>query len=108
MKHKGRIWIEHCASSEWGNRIMQEIAKERFAKDPSLDVVEVYEHAGWSLAWNRDGEIVASANDMAWFPQSVRDWAALFSGFEHVGYTRRDDGIDQRCPNYFPALAAVA
>lgn len=105
---KGRIWLEHCADNEWGNEVMRQIAQERFDADPSIDVVEVYEHAGWSLSWNRDGQIVGTANDAARLPPSVREWASQFDGFEMVGYCRRQEEFIHYFSNYYPALAAVA
>lgn len=57
---KARTWVEYMAHHEWGNELMIVIAMERFEKDPTLDLVEVNEHAGWWLSFNRHGMIVGS------------------------------------------------
>lgn len=105
---KARIWMEHLARDEWGNELMREVAAERFRRDPSIDVVEVCEHGGWHLSYNRDLTIVGTANDMAQLSTVAHRWAQAFDGAEIVGEIRRDNDIDQRYPNYFPALSAVA
>jgi hypothetical protein len=55
------------ADNEYGNELMTQIAKDtfnQFPNDPNL-VVYVVEHAGWFLAFNRDLNIVGTANDSA-------------------------------------------
>lgn len=105
---KARIWMEHLARHEWGNELMKDIAAERFNRDPSIDVVEVWEHGGWHLSWNRDMLVVGTANDTAQLANAAYEWGQRFDGSTIVGETRRDDMIDQRYPNYFSALSAVA
>ena len=51
--------------NEWGNELMQQVAMEFFADNPSCMFVQVIEHAGWQLGWRRDGSIWTTANDMA-------------------------------------------
>ena len=104
---QARIWMEHCARNEWGNETMQDIAKRRFEEDASIDIVEVWEHGGWHLSWNRDLIVVGTANDMAQFSRKAIDWCKQFTGSAIVGETRRDDMIDQRYPNYFPCISAA-
>ena len=38
----------HLADNEWGNRVMERVARETFESFPQADVVIVYEHAGWA------------------------------------------------------------
>lgn len=105
---KARVWIEHLARDEWGNEVMKKVAEARFAADPSIDVVTVHEHAGWSLSWNRAGDVVGTANDAAWFPQRVRDFCRQFAEFVVVGDAWRDTKTENRWPGYFPVLAVAA
>lgn len=105
---KARTWVEHMAHHEWGNELMIVIAMERFEKDPTLDLVEVNEHAGWWLSFNRQGLCVGSANDMAAFSDEVRRWRKQFTGSDHVGYSRRENGFEHKWDNYYPALHKVA
>jgi hypothetical protein len=77
----------HLADDEWGNSLMQEIAETAIAnwKGPGELVVEVYEHAGWHLAWARiDGQItcVSSANDCAQFPKKIKQFWSDFNRCE--------------------------
>ena len=106
---KARIWIEHLADNEWGNELMRKVAMERFEKDPSLDIVEVNEHAGWSLSYTKTGMIVGSANDMAEYPPETKKWCKQFTGSEIVGYNRRNPeyGVDHKYDGYYPVLACV-
>ena len=74
----------HMADDEWGNSLMQEIAETAIAgwKGPGELVVEVYEHAGWYLAWSRiDGKIacVSSANDCAQFTKKIKQFWCDFN-----------------------------
>lgn len=87
---------------------MRRIAEERFEKDATLDIVEVSEHAGWWLSFNRHGMIVGTANDMAQFPKEVRIWRQQFTGCNNVGYTRRTDGFEYKHDDYYPVLHKVA
>lgn len=52
-------------SSQEDGRIMENIAQEYFENHPDKAFVEVYEHAGWWLVFNRELRIVGTANDMA-------------------------------------------
>ena len=108
---KARLWMEHLAPKECGNELMAKIAAERFAADPRLDVVEVWEHGGWHLSFRNDGRVVGTANDMAQFSREVLDWGRQFDSTEFVGECRRsDDGNHQehRREAAFPRLAACA
>ena len=59
-----KLWI-YLGPKEWGNELMCQVAREAFANDTSLDVVQVNEHGGWYLTFLRDGTIVGTANDQA-------------------------------------------
>lgn len=50
---------------EWGNQLMQQVAEQFFADNPSCMFVQMIEHAGWALGFRRDGSIWSTANDMA-------------------------------------------
>lgn len=103
-----RIWTDYCADDEWGNETMARIARERFEKDHTIDIVEVSEHAGWHLSFNRDGLVVGTANDVVVWSDEVKTWRRQFKDGVRVGHCRRTNGIDQRDDNYFPAIAQVA
>jgi hypothetical protein len=52
------------ADDEWsGSGIMEEVARQALADYPDLDCVEVYEHAGWYLIYDRKMRVVGTAND---------------------------------------------
>ena len=63
--------------------------------DKDLDYVEVWEHGGWHLSWNRDLVIVGTANDQARMSDEYRKWRRQFEtpdGHWHndlVGWIRR-------------------
>jgi hypothetical protein len=59
--------VIRLADNEWGNTLMEEVAREFFRDHPELDPleVEVIEHAGWHLTFLRDLTIADTANDMA-------------------------------------------
>ena len=108
---KARKWLIHCSDSEWGNETMERLAKKCFADDPSIDIVEVYEHAGWHLSWARPGHIVGTANDMAMFSPAAIDWCKQFDGCTLVGYERRQYIGDHQVHyynSYWPKVAEVA
>lgn len=86
----------YMADTEWSSHehydIMPRLAREALAADDTLDFIKVYEHGGWWLSFNRAGHVVASANDMAKFPDAVRQWWDQFDGAEFVGSIRRETG----------------
>ena len=55
--------IIHLADDEYGNEAMKDAARHALALFPDVDCVEVYEHSGWWLIYDRTGRIVATAND---------------------------------------------
>lgn len=63
----------YLADNEWGNELMQEVAKEAFSTHEgqlSPFVVDVREHAGWFLQYtliDKKMVVVGTANDMANF-----------------------------------------
>jgi GH15 family glucan-1,4-alpha-glucosidase len=103
---KARQFLIHCADNEWGNEVMLQLAKERFAADPTLDIVEVYEHGGWFLAWNRDLVCVGTANDMARLSPEARSFLKKFTDRQYVGQHRRPDEPSYY-PCYWPRLASA-
>lgn len=90
VKRKARMFTESLGSNEWGNELMWQVANERFAADPTLDVVEVHEHGGWYLSYNRDGLIVDTANDTCRMSSKVYEWWSNFAGVEYAGSRRRN------------------
>ena len=66
MKHSPTGYcLIHLADDEWGNRFMDQVAREYFAEQPECMFVEVYEHAGWFLGFRKDMSIWATANGEA-------------------------------------------
>lgn len=61
----GEYAMVFLGDSEWGNDTMDRVAQEFFAANPTCEFVQVQEHAGWMLAYRRDGSIWNTANDMA-------------------------------------------
>jgi len=61
----------YCKSNEWGNEIMQKKAQDVFMRYPDVEIVYVWEHAGWFLVFRRDMEIIGTANDRACFPEDI-------------------------------------
>ena len=84
--------IVHLAMDEWGNRKMLEVARETFEDFPEADFVEVSEHAGWFLQWNRDEVCVGTANDMAELSDESHEWGKQFGGVDLIAAIRRDTG----------------
>lgn len=82
---KARMMVVRCGPSDWGNERMAALAKEAFEGAPEVDVVDVYEHGGWRLAYNRSGLVVGTANDMAVMGPAVREFWGQFSGVEYAG-----------------------
>ena len=56
----------YLAENEWGNQIMREVAEQWFRDHPACQFVQIYEHAGWWLAFHRgDLETIGTANTEA-------------------------------------------
>lgn len=73
--------------NQWGNELMYELAERAFRRLDGIEnlVVEVVEHAGWFLDFTMiNGKIrtVGTANDMAYFPEFVREHCRKFNGCE--------------------------
>ena len=66
------------AAGVWGNEAMEQAARDRLASDLSLDCVEVLEHGGWFMTWNRDLVCVDTANESAVLTPAARKWWAQF------------------------------
>lgn len=56
------------SGDEWDNDTMLAVARDWFARHPACQFVNVYEHAGWNLTFNRAEVCVGSANHEAVFP----------------------------------------
>jgi hypothetical protein len=105
---KARKWVIYCGDDDWGNTRMEQLAREKFASDHSIDCITVYEHGGWFLSFNRDFIVIGTANDMAHLSPKAHEWARQFTGIEVVGYDRRGQ-CSHTYDNYWPRLAeAVA
>lgn len=83
-----KLWIK-LGPNEWGNELMRQVAREAFATDPSLDAVQVNEHAGWFLTFLRDGTVVETANDQACLDQKAIDFLSSIYGYDWAGEIRR-------------------
>ncbi len=103
---KARKWVVYCADNEWGNTVMEALARAKFADDPSIDCITVHEHGGWFLSFNRDMVCVGTANDMARLSPESRTWAKRFDGCEIVGYERRPEPAHVY-DHYWPRLASA-
>ena len=68
-----RVYI-HLGPKEYGNLLMEQVAREAFETYPAAHKVTVHEHGGWWLAYRRDLRVVGTANDCAVFDQDVKDW----------------------------------
>jgi hypothetical protein len=83
-----KLWIK-LADNEWGNELMVQVAMEAFTSDPSLDAVQVNEHAGWYVTFLRDGTIVSTANDQAHLSNRAREFLNTIYGYDFAGEIRR-------------------
>jgi hypothetical protein len=93
VERGGKIYAKklyvYLGPKEWGNELMSEVATEAFAADPSLDAVEVSEHAGWFLTYLRDGTIIETANDRAHLAVNATKFLKSIHGFDSAGEIRR-------------------
>jgi hypothetical protein len=72
-KTMNRVFI-HLGTKEYGNQIMETVARETFAAYTTADKVTIYEHGGWWLSYRRDMQVVGTANDCAVFSDDIKDW----------------------------------
>jgi hypothetical protein len=74
----------HLGANEWSTPLMEEVAKQYFDAHPDVDplVVEVVEHAGWYMAWLRDGTCVDTANDMAVLSPKAKEFYGRVRGWK--------------------------
>jgi hypothetical protein len=79
----------HLAEDEWGNDVMWRVAQGVFAEFPNVDLVTVYEYAGWMLGYLRDGTVVESANDGAVFHGKALEFRQKMTRVEVLGEIRR-------------------
>lgn len=79
-----KIALERCSELEWGHETMKQKALDRMASSPSIDAVEVQEHGGWFLTFNREGLIIDTANDMACLSGVAREWLKQFNSRTYV------------------------
>jgi hypothetical protein len=99
------LWI-HLAPDEWGSELMERVATNEFRARgcPSDLLIEVYEHAGWSLSyiWDEASErviVVESANDSAVFQGKAAEWRSTRKEamldetleYKYLGCIRRED-----------------
>lgn len=75
----GDFDVIQLADREYGNTLMREVAMEHLRVHPTLQFVEVREHAGWYLGYRRNGSIWTTANDGARlepgaYPGTLRLW----------------------------------
>jgi hypothetical protein len=93
VERDGKIYAKklyvYLGPKEWGNELMSEVATEAFAADPSLDAVEVNEHAGWFLIYLRDGTIIGTANDRAHLADNATKFLKSIYGYDSAGEIRR-------------------
>ena len=87
----------HLADDEWGNGLMQMVAKvyaEEHADRRPL-IVTVHEHAGWFLSYLygapgiSDGTICGTANDDAVLPRGVLEFGKKIDGERFLEYVSR-------------------
>jgi hypothetical protein len=93
VERDGKVYARklyvYLGPRDWGNELMSEVATEAFAADPSLDAVEVSEHAGWFLTYLRDGTIIGTANDRACLSEKATNFLKRIYGFDSAGEIRR-------------------
>jgi len=68
-----RVYV-HLGTGEYGNQLMEQVAREAFETYPTADKVTVHEHGGWWLSYRRDLRVVGTANDCAEVDLDIRDW----------------------------------
>jgi hypothetical protein len=83
-----KLWI-YLGPTEWGNELMEQVAREAFADDTSLDAVQVNEHGGWYLTFLREGTIVGTANDQAHLCDKANRFLKSIYGYVSAGEIRR-------------------
>lgn len=95
MPGKGTVYhiSIHLADNEWGHELMEKVAKEWLADHPEFEPVEVevWEHGGWFLTYNRQMAVVDTANDMAEMSDECVKFYELTTGFDYkfLGSIRR-------------------
>jgi hypothetical protein len=93
IEREGKVYARklyvYLGPKEWGNELMGQVATDAFAADPSLDVVEVNEHAGWFLTYLRDGTIIGTANDRAYLNDKATKFLHKIYGYDPAGEIRR-------------------
>lgn len=90
MTRKAKVLYVFLADDEWGNFAMEQVAQVAFHKYPWLDAVHVYKHGGWWLMWDRDLNIVGTANDMARMSEAANEFWRAYPDYEIVATVRRD------------------
>jgi hypothetical protein len=94
------------ASDEWDTGdVMRDVARETFAAYPIADCVEVHEHAGWHLTFNRAMQIVGTANDCAGITPAMREFWKDVWAVDWLAIIRRDSGLDEKTGD--PACCVV-
>lgn len=91
--------VVHLADDEWSSQengqLMANVAQETLRRFPQIDFVEVYEHGGWFLSYDRTGNIIGTANDMAGPNLHRQAFWEQFQDHRCCGYIRRQDDPDR-------------
>lgn len=86
---KVKMLTIYLGPKEYGNELMDKVAREAFSKDETLDVVQVHEHGGWFLSYLRDGTIVGTANDLAILKPKALDFIHSVEQVDYLPEIRR-------------------
>jgi hypothetical protein len=93
VERDGKVYARklyiYLGPREWANELMCQVAREAFAADTTLDVVQVNEHGGWFLTYLRDGTIVGTANDQAHLNYKAVEFLNKVYGYDSAGEIRR-------------------
>jgi hypothetical protein len=93
VERDGKVYAKklhvYLGPKEWENELMCQVAREAFAADLSLDVVQVNEHGGWFLTYLRDCTIVGTANDQAHLDVKATEFLNSVYGYDSAGEIRR-------------------
>ncbi len=95
----GKMMRVQLADGEYGNYLMEKVAREILDSRPEVDFVHVSEHGGWFLEYAR-GEhqrssllIVGTANDAAHLSARAIEFINRFDGWECEGMIRRGETV---------------
>ena len=100
--------LVYLAEDEWGNRKMDEVARETFAQYPDAECVEVREHAGWYLTYNRKMQIVGTANDACTVTPTMKAFWRDVWAVDYLAIIRRQSTAQSEPVQPAVVLPAVA